>query len=145
MNPEIEKNYQRLRSFFFGLCILASALLLLTTGKNIIKTTAAENWSIHSGKLKGDGVAKRKGLYQSSWITYSYFINNKQYTGTRIGYGISRTDEVRFSNQSVKVYVNPEDYTDAVLVTGVKKSHYVGLLFSAGFMWLGFYLWRRTR
>ncbi len=145
MNPEIEKNYQRLRSFFFGLCILASALLLLTTGKNIIKTTAAENWSVHSGKLKGDGVTKRKGLYQSSWITYSYIINNKQYTGTRIGYGISRTDEVRFSNQSVKVYVNPEDYTESVLVTGVKKSHYVGLLFSAGFMWLGFYLWRRTR
>jgi hypothetical protein len=145
MNPEMERKYQRLRSFFFGLCVLASGLFLLITGNNILKSTAAKNWAVYSGELEGSGITKHKGLYRSSWISYTYIINNKQYTGTRIGYGVSRADEFQVADKSIKVYVNPDDYTDAVLVAGVKKSHYIGLLFSAGFMWLGFYLWKRTR
>ena len=52
MNSEIEKKYQRLRSFFFGLCILAAGLLFLITTKNIIKTLSAENWRVYSGVLE---------------------------------------------------------------------------------------------
>ncbi len=143
MNLEIEKKYQRLRSFFFGLCILAAGLFFLITSKNILKTQAAESWQTYSGVMENQ---RNQGysLFRTNWLKYTYEIDGKKYQGTRIGYGISRTDEIRLSSQSVKVYVNPDDYTDAVLVTGVKKSHYIGLLFSAGFMWLGFYLWRRT-
>lgn len=148
MNPEIEKNYQRLRSFFFGLCILAAGLFFLITSKNIIKTQAAENWQVYYGVLENNQpkrTSRNTELFRTSWLKYTYEIDGKKYTGTRIGYGISPTGRGNTNGQSVRVYVNPEDYTDAVLVTGVKKTHYVGLLFSAGFMWLGFYLWKRTR
>lgn len=145
MNSEIEKKYQRLRSFFFGLCILASGLFFLITGKNIIKTQSAEYWRVYSGVMESGQQDRSATLFRTNWLKYTYEIDGKKYHGTRIGYGISRTDEVRVVDNSVKVYVNPEDYTDSVLVTGVKKSHYIGLLFSAGFMWLGFYLWQRTR
>lgn len=151
MNPEIEKKYQRLRSFFFGLCILAAGLFFLITSKNIIKTQAAENWLVYYGvmennqKYKENQTNRSTTLFRTSWLKYTYEIDGKKYTGTRIGYGISQTERSDAGGHSVRVYVNPDDYTDSVLVTGVKKTHYVGLLFSAGFMWLGFYLWKRTR
>lgn len=145
MNPEIEKKYQRLRSFFFGLCILAAGLFFLITSKNIIKTVAAENWRVYSGVLEGDGKVRNNALFRTSWLKYTYEIDGKKYQGTRIGYGISNINDVQASNKSVSVYVNPEDYTDSVLVAGFRQTHFIGLLFSGGFMWLGFYLWKRTR
>lgn len=145
MNPEIEKKYQRLRSFFFGLCILAAGLFFLITSKNIIKTQAAENWRVYTGVLESDKASRNTALFRTSWLKYSYEIDGKKYQGTRIGYGISNTGEVSGRGSTLKVYVNPEDYTESVLITGVKKTHIIGLLFSAGFMWLGFYLWKRTK
>lgn len=145
MNSEIEKKYQRLRSFFFGLCILAAGLLFLITTKNIIKTLSAENWRVYSGVLEAGKKTRASFFYRTSWIAYTYEINEKKYQGTRIGYGISHTDEVQTTGKSLRVYVNPEDHTDSVLVVGFKKTHGIGLVFSCGFLWLAFYLWRRTR
>lgn len=147
MNSEIEKKYQRLRSFFFGLCILAAGLFFLITSKNIIKSMSAENWRVYSGVLEdsGAGGAFSAGLYRTSLLRYSYEIDGRKYQGARVGYGISNTGDVQRTDNSVRVYVNPDDYSDAVLVTGFKKTHFLGLLFSAGFLWLAFYLWKRTR
>ncbi|WP_039913410.1 DUF3592 domain-containing protein [Cellvibrio mixtus] len=145
MTPEIEKKYQRLRSFFFGLCILAAGLFFLITSKNIVKTLSAETWRIYSGVLESGDKARSTTLFRTTWLKYSYEIDGKKYQGTRIGYGISRIDEVQATDKIVKVYVNPEDYSDSVLVTGFKNTHFIGLLFSGGFMWLGFYLWKRTK
>ncbi len=143
MNPETERKYQRLRSFFFGLCVLASGLLFLITVENIIKTLDAETWPTHIGILEETGST---GWYAgTSLLRYSYEIDGKKYQGTRIGYGISNTGELQVENKSLKVFVNPSDQSDAVLVVGVKKMHLTGLLFSGGFLWLAFYIWRRTR
>lgn len=147
MNPDIEKKYQRLRSFFFGLCILAAGLLLLITVKNIYKSVAAESWPVHTGILedKGESSAFSAGLYRTSLLRFSYEIDGKKYQGTRIGYGISNPDDIQRSDNSVRIFINPADPTDAVLITGFKKTHFLGLLLSGGFFWLAFHLWRRTR
>jgi hypothetical protein len=144
MHQAVEKKYQRLRSFFFGLCILASGLLLLTTSKNIIKTLAAENWRAHSGTL--ESTARAGGFYfGTSLLRYSYEVDGRKYQGTRIGYGISSTAEIQSAERSVRVLVNPDDHEDAVLVAGFKKTHFTGLLLSCGFLWLALYLWRKTK
>lgn len=143
MNPEIEKKYQRLRSFFFGLCILASGLFFLITVKNIIKTLDAETWPTHTGVLDETGSAGGR-YFGTSLLRYSYEIDGKKYQGTRIGYGISNTGDLQLENKSVRVLVNPDNHADAVLVAGFKKTHLIGLLFSGGFLWLAFYIWRRT-
>ncbi len=88
MNPEIEKNYQRLRSFFFGLCILAAGLFFLITSKNIIKTQAAENWQVYYGVLENNQpkrTSRNTELFRTSWLKYTYEIDGKKYTGSRIG------------------------------------------------------------
>ena len=145
MNPEIEKKYQRLRSFFFGLCILAAGLLFLITGKNIVKSVSAGHWQVHTGVLTNRDKYTGGIFYRTSLLKYTYEIDGKKYQGTRVGYGISNTDEVQVTGQAVRIYVNPDNPADAVLVTGFKNTHFLGLLFSAVFLWLGFYLWRKTQ
>lgn len=144
MDPEIEYKYQRLRSFFFGLCILASSLLFLITGKNILKTLEAENWSVYPGQVEASG--QSGGFYfGTSLLRYSYEIDGKKYEGSRTGYGISNLSEVNVAEKSIRVYVNPDNPAEAVLATGIRNTHLIGLLFSGLFFWLAFYLWRKTK
>lgn len=148
MNPDTEQKYQRLRSFFFGLCILAAALLFLASAKNIVKSLSAADWPIHEGKvtneLRAGVVGSYYGSSSSRWLEYSYEVDGKTYRGTTIGYGISRPDTDLKSGQFLNVYVNPDDKNIAVIAVGFSRSHLIGLIFSAGFVWLGFYIWRRT-
>lgn len=148
MNEDIEKKYQRLRALFFGLCILMAGMLLLATAKNITKSVSAENWRVYTGVVDGGGESKKIDSdfrpFRTAWLKYSYEIDGKKYNGTRIGYGISNTDDVQQSGSSLRVYINPEDYAESVLVTGVKRSHIVALIMGLAFLWLAFYLWRRT-
>lgn len=144
MDHPIQQHANRLRSFVFGLCILAAGFLLLATGKNIVKSTAAESWPVRPGVLVQGEKKGRSLLYGGGWLKYSYEVDGKKYQGTRIGYGISNTDELVLNNAEQRVYVNPDDHTDAVLVVGFKKSHFFGLVFASIFVWLGFYLWRRV-
>ena len=148
MNNDIEKKYLRLRSLFFGLCILAAGFLFLSSSKNILNSMSAENWSTYTGTIDGNGrsgISALSGLYGTSLFRYTYEIDGRKYEGTRIGYGVSKTTDAEISGKSVKVYVNPDDRTDSVIVVGVKGSHLIALIFSGGFLWLGFYIWKRTK
>lgn len=148
MNSDIEKKYQRLRSLFFGLCILAAGFLFLSTSKNALNSMSAENWSTYTGVIDNSGrsgISSLSGLYGTSLFSYTYEIEGRKYQGTRIGYGISKTTDAEISGNTVKVYVNPDDYTDSVIVVGFKVGHFVALIFSGGFLWLGFYIWKRTK
>jgi hypothetical protein len=148
MKHPMEQQYQRLRSLFFGLCILAAGFLFLSSSKNIINSMSAENWSTYMGTIDGSGrlgVSALSGLYGTSLFRYTYEIDGRKYEGTRIGYGISKTTDAEISGKNIKVYVNPEDRTDSVVVVGVRGSHLIALIFSGGFLWLGFYIWKRTK
>lgn len=144
----MEQNYKRFRNFFFGLCILAAALLLLTTMKNIFNSLAAAGWEIHQG-IVTNGSEEMNRMFASpykvtnSWLEYKYAIDGREYRNTRVGYGINKPVSVLRVGDSVKVYVKPDNHATSVLAVGFAKGHFAGLLFSAGFVALGFYLWRK--
>ncbi|EIK45436.1 hypothetical protein O59_002114 [Cellvibrio sp. BR] len=146
MNPDNEKKYQRLRSLFFGLCIVAAGMLFLSSASNIYKSTAAAHWPVHKGtvtnELRG---ALAGGYYGGRWLEYSYEVDGKEYRGTRIGFGISRPQTALKNGELIQVYVDPDDKNIAVIAVGISRSHFIGLLFSVGFVWLGFVIWRRTQ
>lgn len=143
MDSENEKKYQRLRSFFFGLCILAAGLFFLVTSKNIYKSLSAENWPTYPGVIaSGRGSS---GWYATSFLKYTYEVDGKKFTASRAGYGTGRPNTKLDANAPVKVFVNPHDPEDAVLVVGFSSNHFTGLLFSGGFFWLALHLWRKTK
>lgn len=148
MNQDTEKKYQRLRSLFFGLCILAAVLLSLASVKNMVKSLAAADWPVHRGKVTNELHAGVVGSYygstRSRWLEYSYEVDGKNYRGTTIGYGISRPESDLRLGQLIRVYVSPDDKNIAVIAVGLSKNHFIGMLLSAGFVWLGFYIWRKT-
>lgn len=148
MNNEVEQKYKRFRNIFFGLCILAAALLLLTTLKNIINSVAAASWETHQGIVTNGSEDMNRTLatpynVTNRWLEYKYEINGNEYRNTTVGYGINKPASVLRIGDSVTVYVDPDNHSTSVLAVGLAKGHFVGLLFSCGFVVLGFYLWRK--
>lgn len=144
MNDKSRPPANPLRSWVFGLCILAAGFLLMASVKNIYKSQAAVNWQVLTGTLtSGDLSGKGSGLYSTNWLKYTYEVDGRKYEGTRIGYGISNTKDVQIIDGQLRIFVNPSDFADAVLVTGFNKSHFFGLVFASAFIWLAFYLWRK--
>lgn len=148
MNSEMEQKYKRFRNLFVGLCILAAALLLLTTMKNIINSVAAASWEIHQGIVTNGSEDMNRILatpynVTNRWLEYKYEINSNEYRNTSVGYGINKPASVLRIGDSVTVYVDPDNHATSVIAVGLAKSHFFGLLFSCGFVVLGFYLWRK--
>jgi hypothetical protein len=143
MNPEIEKKYQRLRSLFFGLGIIAGAMLFLSSISDMRKSGAAAGWSVYPGVVTSE---MRRGLnyFGGGWLEYRYEVEGKSYQGSRVGFGISRPQAELKQGDKVRVYVDPENANNAVLEIGVVRKHFIGLLLSAGFFWVSFVIWRRT-
>lgn len=144
MNPETEKKYQRLRSLFFGLGIVAAGMLFLSSVSNMVKSTAAKDWPVHSGVVTEE-IRSGFSYYGGNWLQYTYEVEGKKYRGGRIGFGISRPLTQLKDGQIIQVYVNPVDNNDAVIAVGIVRGHFIGLVFSAGFVWVAFVIWRRTK
>jgi len=148
MDDKIDQNYNRFRNLFVGLCILAAALLLLTTLKNIINSVAAASWETRQG-IVTNGSEDMNRIFATPynvtnrWLEYKYEINGKEYRNTTVGYGINKPASVLRSGDSVTVYVDPDNRATSVIAVGFAKGHFFGLLFSCGFVVLGFYLWRK--
>lgn len=145
----MEQAYKRFRNLIFGLCILAAAMLLLTTMKNIINSVAAASWEVHKGVVVNGSEGMGGFVFTpynsvSRWLEYKYDINGNEYRNTTIGYGINRPSVILHAGETVDVYVNPSNHAESVLAVGFAKGHFVGLLFSIGFVLLGIYLWRRV-
>ena len=143
MNPEIEKKYQRLRSLFFGLGIIAAAMLFLSSLSNMYRSSAAAEWDIYEGIVTRE---MRRGLnyFGGTWLEYSYEVNGNKYQGTEIGFGISRPQTPLKKGQSVRVYVDPANANVAVIEVGVVRNHFIGLVLSVLFVWISLVIWRRT-
>ena len=143
MNPDIEKKYQRLRSLFFGLGILAAGMLFLFSVSNMLRSNTATKWDVYDGVVTEE---MRRGLnyFGGAWLEYRYEVNGNKYRGSQIGYGISRPQVELKKGQHIRVYVNPDNHNIAVLEVGIVRSHFIGLLFSAFFVWIAFVILRRT-
>lgn len=146
MKHPMEQQYKRFRNLVFGLCVLAAALLLLTTMKNIINSLAAARWEVHQGVVINGSEKMRGWVYGSTgrWLEYKYEIDGREFRNTTIGYGINKPTSVLKAGDRVNVYVDPDDKTRSVIAVGLVRGHFVGLLFSVGFIFLGFYLWRKV-
>ncbi len=149
MNNQMGQNYKRFRNLFFGLCILAAVLLLLTTMKNIINSVTAASWETHQGIVTNGSEDMNRTFttpysVTNRWLEYKYEINGNEYRNTTVGYGINKPASVLRAGDDVKVYVDPDNHAVSVLAVGFAKGHFMGLLFSCGFVVLGFYLWRRV-
>jgi Protein of unknown function (DUF3592) len=148
MSDKMEKNYQRFRNLFVGLCILAAALLLLTTMKNIINSVAAASWETHQGIVTNGSEDMNRILTTSysvtnRWLEYKYEINGNEYRNTTVGYGINKPTSILHAGDNVRVYVDPDNHATSVIAVGLAKGHFFGLFFSCGFVVLGFYLRRK--
>ncbi len=143
MNPETEKNYQRLRSLFFGLGIVAAVLFFLFSVNNMYKSSAAADWDGYDGVVTRE-MSRGLNYFGGAWLEYSYEVNGNKYQGTEIGFGISRPQTVLKKGQPVRVYVNPADANEAVIEVGVARNHFIGLVFSVFFIWISLVIWRRT-
>lgn len=144
----MEKNYSRFRNIFVGLCILAAALLLLTTMKNIINSIAAASWETHQGIVTNGSEDMSRTLttaysVTNRWLEYKYEINGNEYRNATVGYGINKPASALRIGDSVTVYVDPDNHAISVIAVGFAKGHFFGLLFSCGFVVLGFYLWKK--
>lgn len=143
MNPEIEKKYQRLRSLFFGLGIIAAVMLFLGSVSNIYQSRAAAQWDTHEGIVTRE-LSRGLNYFGGAWLEYSYEVNGNKYQGTEIGFGISRPQTTLKKGQRVRVYVNPANPNEAVIEVGVARNHFIGLVFSVLFVWISLVIWRRT-
>jgi hypothetical protein len=143
MNPEIEKKYQRLRSLFFGMGIIAGGMLLMSSLSDMRKSSAAAQWNVYQGVINSE---MRRGLnyFGGGWLEYTYEVDGKKYQGSRVGFGITRPQAELKQGDAIRVYVDPANANNAVIETGIVRKHFIGLLLSAGFFWISFVIWRRT-
>ena len=74
-------------------------------------------------------------------VKYNYLIKNKKYSSNRVsfGYGANNTDnhhqifDVLEDAKKIMVYVNPEDFKEAVVVPGINNS--ILMIFVVSIMW----------
>ena len=143
MNSQVERKYQRLRSLFFGMGIIAAVMLLLSSVSDMRHSSAAARWDVHQGVIIQE---MRRGInyFGGGWLEYSYEVEGRQYRGSRVGFGISRPQVALKQGDIVRVYVDPENANNAVIETGIVRKHFIGLVFSAFFFWIPWVIWRRT-
>jgi hypothetical protein len=141
---EMEKRYQKLRSLFFGMGILAGIFLALITVKNISYSLAAESWPVYEGKFIQGGEQAGFSLWGGEIVKYQYTVNENIYVGTLVGFGLSDPSKVKSHHGPLRVYVNPDDPTMAVLTVGIFINHIAALMTSVFLMWIAFVIWRRT-
>jgi hypothetical protein len=107
------------------------------------KSRTAANWTVYEGVVTRE-LSCGLNYFGGTWLEYSYEVNGNTYQGTEIGYGISRPKSELKKGQLVRVYVNPANANEAVIEVGVVRNHFIGLVFSAFFIWVSLVIWRRT-
>lgn len=144
-----EGHYQLFRAAIFGLCIFAASMLLIPTLAHISKSLDARHWPTYTGEVTAvsanhsGGYVFRYGRPAKPAVTYHYEREGKSIKGTTVGFGISHPQQPLIKGDFVRVYVNPQDSTEAVIAVGIFQSHIIKLIVSFIFVALGAFLWRR--
>ena len=144
-------------SGFILVGVISAGFLLV----NIRRARASQRWPKVSGELESD--ALRRVVYrgtdsngtadQASALLvdfrYRYSVHGKEYHGHRVSFsdGINKTSgalkqlQQRFRNKPmIRVYYNPADPADSVLVPGVSIYNFTPLITSGLFLAVGIYL-----
>jgi hypothetical protein len=121
--------------FFFILIIISSLFIINPWVRIILKAIASKKWPptegvITKSKFKTEGDGSEYSIWRE--VEYSYLMKGVEYIGNRISYRITFKNknwilESNFSSdykkfqegQKVKVYYNPQNLKEAVLVPGL--------------------------
>ena len=144
-------------SGFLLVGVISAGFLLV----NIRRALASQRWPTVSGELESD--ALRRVVYrgvdsngtsdQASALLvdfrYRYTVHGKEHQGSRVSFsdGINKTTgalkqlQKRFRNKPmIRVYYNPVDPADSVLVPGVSIYNFTPLITSGLFLAVGVFL-----
>ena len=112
-----------------------------STGRGKSQRPCSANWDTTSGTI----ASSRAGMdsYSSAWqpeVTYEYVVQGRKYTGSTIAIGglgnrgdsqsASKALTEYATGKSVRVYYNPSDPADALLLPGVHATTFVDLVMS---------------
>lgn len=135
---------------FGGFFFLAGAILLFFAIRNRQKSSASMSWPSIQGRITASSVRQNSSTDEDGHVSYTYspaveydfMVNNQNYKGKRINYGVSATTSKeaaqkkadRFSaGMQVTVCYNPEKPGEAILDKKVVTSK-VGLVIGIVFM-----------
>lgn len=115
-------------------------------GKTLQKARDTFHWFPKSGVVTRSEVVYDAGISKSSsYFSYTYQVREKEFIGRRVTWGnVGVPGTVLFqSRQSVTVYVNPQNFQEAVLVQGTDRWTWAQLGLSSvihSLGWLGLIL-----
>jgi len=135
---------------FGGVFFLVGAITLFFVIRNRQKSSASMSWPSTPGTITASSVRENSSTDEDGHVSYTYSpvveydftVNNQNYKGKRINYGVSasssyekaRQETDRFNpGMQVTVYYNPEKPGEAVLEKKVVKSK-GGLILGIVFM-----------
>jgi hypothetical protein len=109
----------------------------------IIKSIQAKSWipTPAAIELVDFHTDETTDAVQEKTFQYTYFIENKKYVGSKISFGLGRSEvenDYQLFNKlneakKIVVYVNPNNHSESVVVRGLAAT-YPGLLIGS-FMW----------
>lgn len=114
---------------------------LLLSIKNIHKTEQAKDWiqiPANIDKIDIDSHSNKGTTSHEVIARYSYSIGSKKYLGNRIAFGYSMSnledhDGLFYrlkESKKIKIYVNPNDKSESVIIPGMNDSIIFVLIFS---------------
>lgn len=125
--PPPKKKERYLYIFAFLLSLLVIILLVITFAHEILNTYKAKNWVEVSCVIKKINVIKGRNTKIN--IEYLYFLDNKQYRGTRFDFGDNSKSSLAVPNSvnDIKIgstyhcYVNPNNPEESVFNKKIDK------------------------
>ncbi|MDH4276252.1 MAG: DUF3592 domain-containing protein [Gammaproteobacteria bacterium] len=135
--------YQAFRVFFAAIPIIMGCFLVYNAMSMLALSKEASLWPKVAGKVLEVKSGSYFSYYSSgSRILYHYAIDGVTYAGERIAFGGGNVSAYT-TDQTVDVYYNPDNKSEAVLETGVRLAYYFWILLSVALVWVGISLWSR--
>jgi hypothetical protein len=126
------------------------AIFTFVQSLNLYKDIKARNWpvavgQIHwqahaSGPFRNERYGYKIGSLHWKEIQFSYKVDGVQYLSNNVSFGLTFSDDFELSNEehsAVKIYFNPHDPSEAVLIPGPKIINIIFVVLGAIlFFWL---------
>jgi len=132
--------------------MIAGSWMLFKGMKNCLKAHHSKTWDVVSCRIDQSSIDEKKNSDGDSMfeakIGYQYMYGSQQYSGDKIYFGYTSSSEQEDSSQliaafpegkEVKVYINPKNPKEAVLIPGITRFALIGVWGGFGFAFMGFW------
>lgn len=135
--------YQKSRLMISLAPVLIGVFILYGALPNIAANNSTTNWPKVSGFVSASKTTSVLSyIHKENHIAYSYEVDGETHTGNKIYFGGGSASGYDIG-QTVDVYYNPNNHSEAVLETGLRPSNVLVLMLGAGMMIAGRSLWKR--